>query len=505
MDHTGHDHTAAPAMGIVRQTIPAVVQIVALKRGMFGNASSAWTGSGTIVHPSGIILTNCHVANPHAMGMPAPKADALGISIMGRSDEPPALTYLAEIVVQSPELDLAVLRIVSEANGKKVGRLNLPYLPIGDSDNLELGDRLSIFGFPGIGGDTITYTTGSVSGFTASDRLKIRRAWVKTDATIAGGNSGGTGVNSDGQLVGIPTQAAAGDNITPVDARPVADTNRDGRVDQRDSVVAIGGFINGLRPVNLAKPLLKKAGLDVHAQESVPMQEGGPALKPPIAEAKGRMFGAMAFSTQISRDNKPINPSDILPTGTKNLHVVFPFRGMENGVKWAQVWSHNNKIVLQREDSWSFGEEGYQRLTLSNQSGLPDGEYHLVLSVEGAIMAEGKVAVGRATVDTDTQIAGSVVDARNNRPIPNALVIALKPNVRASDFIRVQNKTMAFTSARTDNNGQFLFPAQLPKGQAYSLVVVARGYKDLIVEGGLRISASAPEQAQIPAIPLQGE
>jgi len=57
----------------------------------------AWTGSGTMVHPSGIILTNCHVANPRAMGMPAPPADALAVAITQRSDEPPALSYLAQM------------------------------------------------------------------------------------------------------------------------------------------------------------------------------------------------------------------------------------------------------------------------------------------------------------------------------------------------------------------------------------------------------------------------
>jgi S1-C subfamily serine protease len=58
----------------------SVVQIVALRRGMMGNYTSAWTGSGTVVDPSGIILTNCHVANPRAMGMPLPAADQLAVA-----------------------------------------------------------------------------------------------------------------------------------------------------------------------------------------------------------------------------------------------------------------------------------------------------------------------------------------------------------------------------------------------------------------------------------------
>jgi len=62
---------------------------------------------------------------------------------------------------------------------------------------------------------------------------------------------------------------------------------------------------------------------------------------------------------------------------------------------------------------------------------------------------------------------------------------------------------MAYTSARTNRLGRFTFPKQLPKGQAYGLIVVARGYRDLAIESALRITAKAPEHAQLDAIPLQ--
>ena len=107
----GSDSSGIPDREVIERAMPAVVQIVALRQQFLGNLSPAWTGSGTIVDPSGLILTNCHVVNPRAMGMPAPPADRLAVAITQRSDEPPALTYFAEIVVQSPALDLAVLRM----------------------------------------------------------------------------------------------------------------------------------------------------------------------------------------------------------------------------------------------------------------------------------------------------------------------------------------------------------------------------------------------------------
>lgn len=510
--HQGHDHHASPASTTIKNTLSAVVQIVALKRGFLGNASTVWTGSGTIIDPRGYILTNCHVANPRAMGMPSPDADALGVAITTRSDEAPALTYLAEIVAQSPELDLAVLRITRQLNGSGIGTLNLTSIPVGDSDQVELGDSVAIFGYPGIGGQTVTFTSGTVAGFSASNELRVRRAWIKTDATIAGGNSGGTAINSDGQLIGVPTQAAAGDNITPVDARPVIDTNRDGRIDERDSIMAIGGFINGLRPVNLAKPLLRKAGIAIDTpkeEAAVKIETPAPAapqnIPAPTPSPTGVQFSSLVFSGAISKEGRPINPSEILPTGTASLFVSFQYQGMKKGTLLRQVWAHNGVTIMDRSDPWTLAETGGQTLTLSNRQGMPDGEYRLVLSVADKIVGEGAVTIGRKIEDNDTELSGIVVDAQNKRPISDALVIVLKPNVRVMDFVKVKNRNMAFTSARTNQSGAFTFPQQLPKGQAYSLVVVARGYKDLAVEGAIQIHPTAPEHATMNPIPLQPE
>lgn len=505
---------STPDRKVISSVMPAVVQIVALKQGFMGQMAPAWTGSGTIVDPSGLILTNCHVANPRALGMSAPAADVLAVAITQRSDEPPAITYVAQVAAQAPELDLAVLRIVAGSDGKPVKNLNLPYVPLGDSDTLELGDVLSIFGYPGIGGETVTFTSGSVAGFTSEPKVKERRAWIKTDATIAGGNSGGTAVNDEGELVGIPTQAAAGSGVTPVDARPVVDTNRDGRIDQRDTPMAIGGFINGLRPVNLAKPLLAQAGYrgvgataapPVAPQPSAPAKPAGVTPAPvPAAASEPRILN-LVFSSQVTADGRPINPAAILPSGGKSVYASFEYQGFKNGLAWMQVWTMNGKVVVQNQAQWTDGASGRKTLNLANRDGLPDATYQLIITVNNQVVGQGEVVIGKRVDDTDTEVSGQVVDSRTNRGVPDALVIALKPNVRVQQFLQTQSKDMAFTSARTDRNGQFTFPQQLPKGQAYSLIVVARGYRDLAIEGALRVTANAPEHAQINPIPLQAE
>ncbi len=85
-------------------------------------------------------------------------------------------------------------------------------------------------------------------------------AYIKTSATIAGGNSGGLAVNERGELIGVPTAVGSGDlEDDIVDCRALLDTNRDGYIDENDTCVPTGGFINALRPINLARELILAA------------------------------------------------------------------------------------------------------------------------------------------------------------------------------------------------------------------------------------------------------
>ena len=82
-------------------------------------------------------------------------------------------------------------------------------MTLGNSSKLKLGQQLHIFGYPAIGGETITYTSGDISGFTYEAGIQ-GRAWIKTSASISGGNSGGTAIDDQGNLIGVPTQSGSG-------------------------------------------------------------------------------------------------------------------------------------------------------------------------------------------------------------------------------------------------------------------------------------------------------
>lgn len=234
----------------------AVVQIEAVVD-VDGREQVGWSGSGTIISKDGLILTNAHVVLSDRFY----RVVDLIVSLTVADDAPPVQSYYASIVQADDDLDIAVIKPYQDMNNNPINYdlLNLPFVPLGDSDDLMLGESIMILGYPGIGGKTITLTSGEVSGFTAEEPYG-NRAFIKTSGTIAGGNSGGLAVNSRGELVGVPTEIGSGDiKEAVVDCRALMDTNRDGYIDDNDSCVPTGGFINALRPINLAYGLITAA------------------------------------------------------------------------------------------------------------------------------------------------------------------------------------------------------------------------------------------------------
>lgn len=304
----------------------AVVQVVHLDED--GEPGCSF-GSGTILDPHGTVLTNFHVVEyePDCTGK------HLGIAVTSSTDQPPELLYLADVVAVDSILDLAVLRIVSTTDGDPVDA-SFPFVAMGDSDSVELSDALKILGYPAIGGNTITYTEGEVSGF-RTDAGTEGRAWIKTDGTIAGGNSGGLAADADGRIVAIPTLASAnGGQGDPTDCRILQDTNGDGSVDDDDSCIPIGGFLNSLRPVNLAAALIAAAP----QADAIPLDElvqGYDASTEQVGT-----FTSVRFAEDVAND-QPVGEGVTLPSGIDQLCAFVTYEGMAAGTPWSAIWTHD--------------------------------------------------------------------------------------------------------------------------------------------------------------------
>jgi serine protease Do len=377
--------TAAP-LGSTADLAKATVQILALKA-VGDSYEVVWSGSGSVIDAGGLILTNGHVVDDRLGDY-----DVLGVAVTGRTDEPPELQYLAEIASADYDLDLAVIRLTTDMNGNSVD-LNLTAIPLGDSDLVEIGDHLRVLGYPGIGGETITFTEGAVSGFT-SERAIEGRAWIKTDATIAGGNSGGMAVNMAGQLIGVPTQASAGQTEGDiVDCRPVVDTNRDGIIDENDTCVPIGGFINGLRPVNLAAAVIEAAesGQQYVAAPIVPAPLGGYDLS-------DTYFYNLVFSDGVTENDQPKDLWYALPSNSTELCAFWDYEGMVDGMTWSAYWFVDGEIdenASYVDETWAGSDAGNWWVCVVPTEGyLGDGLYELALEVEGESMLTDSIFVG---------------------------------------------------------------------------------------------------------------
>lgn len=178
-------------------------------------------GSGSVISPAGYILTNFHVVGDTETRKVSEWILVRTVKFVDREPEP---TYWGKVVAADPNLDLAVVRILETFDQKPVGGLNLPFVDLGDSNVLTVGDPIFVFGFPGTGGDTLTYTSGSVSGFTGENTQGSGRQWIKHDAQTGPGNSGGGVFDEKGLLIGVNSAInvnKSSSTITPF-ARPLA-------------------------------------------------------------------------------------------------------------------------------------------------------------------------------------------------------------------------------------------------------------------------------------------
>lgn len=140
-------------------------------------------GSGVIVSPDGYILTNSHVVN---------EMDSINVLLNDGREFP------AKVLGQDTDSDVALIKIDAS---------ELPYLSLGDSDQLEVGQWVAAIGNPF--GLQATLTAGVVSAKSRNNLDIVPYAdFIQTDAAINRGNSGGPLLTLDGEVIGINTAIA---------------------------------------------------------------------------------------------------------------------------------------------------------------------------------------------------------------------------------------------------------------------------------------------------------
>jgi S1-C subfamily serine protease len=144
---------------------------------------AAGSGSGIILKDDGIIVTNHHVVA---------NARRIQVTLADGSN------WQATVMGSAPHNDLAVIRINPQGHP-------LQAIALGDSDKLEIGEKVLAIGNPFGLGQTLTVGVVSMLGRNIRDNGRVMKNLIQTDASINPGSSGGALVNSKGELVGINT------------------------------------------------------------------------------------------------------------------------------------------------------------------------------------------------------------------------------------------------------------------------------------------------------------
>ena len=502
---TGSAGGGSSASGLPR-AIAATVRIY-----MYQNATDDQpyaSGSGTIISPDGYILTNSHVASPSAPGLAVQYGDPnmgkvgkLVILMTQTEDAAPVPKFQASLVAVDGYLDVAVIKIDKTADGQPVdgSTLNLPNVKVGDSDAMHIGDRVTIVGFPGIGGDTVTEDTGDVSGFISDDRIGDR-AWIKTSAIVYHGNSGGLAENAAGELIAIPT-----------------------RLPDFGVAGAPGGF-SLLRPSKLALPVI---------QAATSGQQYGDSKY--VVPSTGQEQAAVAgwLDPSDTGCSSP-DPQLVLPVGVQRLAAAVSWSGIAPNEDVMFIWVADTgsgaKPLYKDTLRWTAGSSGacYPE-SLSTADGFPEGKYtlgvfagpNLEQIAQASITVAGQTAQGGnggtggtgtggtgtggtgGTGGTTAQgvvLTGRLVNTSTGRPIAGGLFVALLPGTDIAAWLKNPADAQAAAWGKTGADGVFTANGPLEIGQTYPIVIAAKGYKALT--GNFAVDANtASDQGDIGLAP----
>ena len=234
----------ATIIRVARQVTPAVVSVTDPGVGL---------GSGVIVRADGIIITNAHVVGT-ASRVEVGLAD--GRQIAG------------QVLGRDPTVDVAIVR---------VGLTGLPTAPLGNSDQLEVGQTAIAIGNP-IGLDR-TVTTGIISAINRSPRGFELGGLIQTDAAINPGNSGGPLLDSQGRVIGINTAVIRVESAEGLGFAIPINTARD-IAEQFLTTGRVRRAFLGVVPIDVTPAMAAQMGLPVREGVIIyNVQEGSPAAR----------------------------------------------------------------------------------------------------------------------------------------------------------------------------------------------------------------------------------
>jgi hypothetical protein len=471
---------------VIKRALQATVRVLVPDQ----NGDLFDSGSGTVLDADrGIILTNYHVMGDTDKGE-LYNPDGLAYIAVNPPDlhGAPVIKYVATMLKGSPDLDLAVLRIsglADDAKAKLPKNLGLVAVDRGNSDDLLPGDPLGVIGFPGLGGSTVTFTDGVVSGFLDENDDGVYD-WIKTDTEVNPGNSGGLAIDQQGDFVGVPT---AGN--TSSDASGKISLIRPG-------VVALDYYDRAIMGQNSGSTNGKTTGGKTTAGGAT---QTGRATDTPT----GDVFGPITFAAGVTKDDQPVDTGNAF-VDVGEVYAFFSVAGLQDGAAWRTRWLLEGEQVLDENQTWSGGDSDSTWVSLSHPDGLPAGEYTLELYAGSKLAQSGKFVVEKGTGSgkpnaRPVNVTGVVHDADNARKtVVGATIVFLNPGVTIQQWADADfDDKMVAASGKSTRGGKFQLDAKLVPGESYSVVVVHDNYQSLQQDGfDIPADASDPYELDVP-------
>lgn len=331
-------------------------------------------GSGVVVDTAArLVLTAFSLVNPVARDA-SPAYDRIEVGINPALGLEPAPTFLAEIVVADPTVDVAVLRVVSMLDGSDLGEaFTLPNASRGDG-LVVAGSPVRIFahtGPPDTPSSLLTVTTATVTGL--HDELgREHRTRLKTDAVLPIDAVGGPAFDLAGDVVGFVTAERYVES----------------------------GWVFELRPLDLANPLVRLAQQNPSRRHVAAPERGSATGGPRATEARLPWVSAPRFaggSSATEAGEDLFDFQQLFPMGTPALHYEFTAIGVEPETLVEERWYLDGVLqdALSSTYVWEHGAAALvvDGIEAETAAGLPEGRWRLDIALDGEVAASGATAV----------------------------------------------------------------------------------------------------------------
>lgn len=212
----------------------------------------------------------------------------------------------------------------------------------------------------------------------------------------------------------------------------------------------------------------------------------------------------------LDKNNKINQTVTSYPDGTTTITPVFEYDCNPTTFQIVTIFSLNGKQVFSDKQSLKATDQhdlyGYP-LGTTNGGAMDNGEWSVAFFNAKALVASGKVAVGgtgtdngngnSSTTSTTVTVQGTITAKSGGRPINGAIFAVLNEGITVAQFVKDNYPDSdVFSSATSDSSGQYTLPDQLKRNTNYSIVVVAKGYKAVSIDG-FNIDDSQPDPLSV--------